>query len=376
MLPCYVMLDLETTGGNTAQDRITEIAAVRVEHGKEVARWSTLVNPGVEIPEFIQSLTGITNAMVREAPSFAEVAPQLMQVLDGAVLVAHNVRFDHGFVQSELGRLGTTLQAKTLCTVRLSRKLYAQHKGHGLDAIAQRHGLVNLARHRAMGDVDVVLAWLAIATHELGLETVQREANALVAGGSVVPEQLETSMTDIPEAPGVYVLWADSAVPLFVGKAANMRMRVLWHFQSATKLAREKRITQAVRRVEWQETAGDIGSALLEAKQIAQLKPTMNRKVSKKAQQQALDALVLPPWPHPGKIGIREHHPINGRSTIHLFDQWCYLGSAQDEGELEELLRSRQTAAFDLHCYQAVGHRLTQAAGSGSKLIAFPSHHD
>ncbi len=105
MLPCFVMLDLETTGGSAVHDRITEIAAVRVENGVEVARWSTLVNPGVSIPPFIQSLTGITDAMVEDAPTFAQVAPRLLELLDGAVFVAHNVRFDHGFVVNELARL-------------------------------------------------------------------------------------------------------------------------------------------------------------------------------------------------------------------------------------------------------------------------------
>ena len=148
MLPCYVVLDLETTGGNASQDRITEIAAVRMEDGQEVARWSTLVHPGVPIPPFIQSLTGITDAMVADAPDFAEVAPELIRILDGAVLVAHNVHFDHGFVQNELARLDMALKTKTLCTVRLSRKLYPQHKGHGLNALLLRHGLHTETRHR------------------------------------------------------------------------------------------------------------------------------------------------------------------------------------------------------------------------------------
>ena len=176
MLPCFVMLDLETTGGNATQDRITEIAAVRIENGVETARWSTLVNPETRIPPFIQSLTGITDAMVEDAPVFSQVAKPLLELLDGAVFVAHNVRFDHGFVVHALARLDIALKVKTLCTVRLSRKLYPQHKGHGLDAILQRHGLHTQARHRAMGDVDVVLKWLDLAQTELGADAVQRAA--------------------------------------------------------------------------------------------------------------------------------------------------------------------------------------------------------
>ena len=154
------MLDLETTGGDAVHDHITEIAAVRVEGGIETARWSTLVNPGMRIPPFIESLTGITDAMVADAPPFAEAVQPLLAILGDAVLVVHNVRFDHGFLHHEMARLDIPLKVQTLCIVRLSRKLYPQHKGHGLDAIMQRHGLRTVARHRAMGDVDVVLQWL------------------------------------------------------------------------------------------------------------------------------------------------------------------------------------------------------------------------
>ena len=180
MLPCYVVLDLETTGGSPQRDRITEIAAVRMQDGQEAARWSTLLNPGTPIPFFIQNLTGISNQMVHDAPTFANVVPRLLEMLDGAVLVAHNAPFDHGFLLGEFARLQTNLRVKTLCTVRLSRALYPQHRSHSLNAIMQRHGLNSSARHRAMGDVDVVLKWLTMATLEHGLEQVRRHASRLV----------------------------------------------------------------------------------------------------------------------------------------------------------------------------------------------------
>src|SRR5450830_1014099 len=201
MLPCYVLLDLETTGGSPLHDRITEIAAVRIEGGLEVDRWSTLVNPGLNISSFIQNLTGISNAMVADAPGFDEVAPRLLEILTGAVLVAHNVRFDHGFLLNEFARLDTPLRVKTVCTVRLSRLLYPQHKSHGLDAIMQRHGLATSARHRAMGDVDVVLDWLRLATQELGAAQVSLHAQTLLQGSAALPPLLETYIGDLPETP-------------------------------------------------------------------------------------------------------------------------------------------------------------------------------
>jgi len=279
MLPCYVLLDLETTGGNPVHDRITEIAAVRIEGGREVDRWSTLVNPGTSISPFIQNLTGITNAMVADAPSFDAVAPRLLAMLQGAVLVAHNVRFDHGFLLNELARMETALRVKTLCTVRLSRLLYPQHKSHGLDAIMQRHGLQTSARHRAMGDVDMVLAWLGIAAQELGAEQISRQAITLLQSSAVLPPQLETPVGDIPESAGVYLFYGEGPLPLYIGKSIKLRSRVMSHFQAAGREAREMRIAQEIRRIEWTETAGELGALLLEARLVKEMQPVYNRQL-------------------------------------------------------------------------------------------------
>lgn len=284
MLPCYVLLDLETTGGNATVDRITEIAAVRVENGKEVARWSTLVNPGVRIPPFIQSLTGISDAMVASAPAFEDVARQLLDFLDGAVLVAHNVRFDHGFIVNELQRLERRLQIKTLCTVRLSRALYPHFKGHGLDAILARHGLHTLARHRAMGDVEVVMAWLDIARAELGNAALEQAARHLLQGSASLPPQLETALHDIPDTPGVYLMYGEGPLPLYIGKSVTIRKRVLSHFQASARVAKEMRLLQEVRRVEWRQTAGELGALLLESRLVKEMQPVLNRRLRSEKQ--------------------------------------------------------------------------------------------
>jgi len=279
MLPDWVFLDLETTGGQPVSDRVTEVALVRMSQEREVARWSTLVNPATPIPRFIQGLTGITDAMVADAPSFATIAPALLDLLEGAVLVAHNVRFDHGFLKNEFARLGIDLRIKTLCTVRLSRALYPQHRSHGLDAIMDRHGLRTQARHRAMGDVEVVLAWLGVAMQELGVERVREAAKALLTGTASLPPQLETSVRDIPDTPGVYLFYGEGPLPLYVGKSVNLRTRVLSHFQADHKASREMRLAQETRRVEWRQTAGELGALLLESRLVKELQPVHNRQL-------------------------------------------------------------------------------------------------
>lgn len=279
MLSRYVLLDLETTGGNPQTSRVTEIAAVRFEQGVEVRRWSSLVNPECRIPAFIESLTGISDAMVEDAPRFERISQELLAILDDAVLVAHNVRFDHSFLLHEFARIGVSLNVRTLCSVRLSRKLYPQHKSHSLDAIMQRHGLTTMLRHRAMGDVELVQAWLAQAMQELGEEVVSGHANKLLGGSAAIPSHLETELRDIPDTPGVYQFFGEGPIPLYIGKSVTMRSRVMSHFQASLSNARELRMAQEIRRVQWQETAGELGALLLEARLVKELQPIFNRQL-------------------------------------------------------------------------------------------------
>ena len=350
MLPCYVLLDLETTGGNPLDCRITEIAAVRVENGLEVARWSTLVNPGTRIPPLIQNLTGISDAMVADAPSFDEIGATLLKLLDGAVLVAHNVRFDHGFLLHEYARMDVVLRVKTLCTVRLSRKLYPQHKGHGLDAIMQRHGLTTLSRHRAMGDVDLMQGFLQVATQELGADAISQQAQILLQGSAALPPHLETNVADIPETAGVYLFYGEdieaaavgkknankssdknaqnrTQIPLYIGKSIKLRSRVMSHFQAASREAREMRIAQEIRRVEWIETAGELGALLLEARLVKELQPLLNRQLRR---ERTLCAWRLDENPNAKNLSlVIKHGRANATHLHHAIDQVLRIAGRQ-----------------------------------------------
>lgn len=155
-----VFLDLETTGVRAAHDRIIEIGLCEVQSGTLLGEWSTLVNPGRPIPPFIRQHTGIDDRMVADAPVFAELAAVLHERLVGKVLVAHNARFDYGFLQHEFARHGLEFTAPLLCTVRLSRRLFPGERRHGLDALIDRHGLGGEARHRALGDARVIREFL------------------------------------------------------------------------------------------------------------------------------------------------------------------------------------------------------------------------
>jgi DNA polymerase-3 subunit epsilon len=170
--PCLAFVDLETTGARTAVDKITEIAILRVEDGREVGRWQSLVQPGRAISSFAVQLTGISNAMVAEAPRFAELADTVTQWLDGCVFVAHNASFDRGFLARAFTNLGQTFDPRVLCTLKLARALYPGHHRHGLDALIERHGLVCSARHRAMGDVEALWQFVQGIEHEFAPDVI------------------------------------------------------------------------------------------------------------------------------------------------------------------------------------------------------------
>lgn len=174
----FAVVDVETTGMRAgASDRITEIAVVVVHGGRREVVFDSLVNPGRPIPPAICAITNITNDMVQHAPTFAEVADQVLAALAGRVFVAHNARFDWGFISAEVRRArDLALDGPKLCTVRLARRLVKGVRSCGLDNLTQYFGFANPARHRAAGDALVtadLLDRLLRLAHEEGARTLQ-----------------------------------------------------------------------------------------------------------------------------------------------------------------------------------------------------------
>jgi DNA polymerase III subunit epsilon len=277
------IVDLETTGAHPLHDRVTEVAVIEVEHGEVKDEWSTLVNPECAIPAAIQALTGITNDMVAGAPTFARLAQDLHERLAGRVLVAHNARFDYGFLRQEFARAGLDFRAKTLCTVKLSRRLYPEHARHNLDSLIERHSLECRARHRALGDAEAVWQFLRAASAEHGDDLVAVAARQAAKQPSL-PPHVDRAMVDaIPEAPGVYLFYGETGNPLYVGKSKSMRSRVLAHFADDLRSSREMQLAREVRRVEFERTAGELGALLREAELVKDLLPVFNRQLRRAA---------------------------------------------------------------------------------------------
>ncbi len=295
-----VFLDLETTGATASHDRITEVGLVEVEHGGVRSEWSTLVNPGRPIPPYIETLTGITNEMVALAPTFAEIAPALKARLDGKLLVAHNARFDYGFLKNEFRRIDVGYRSQLVCTVKLSRKLFPQHRRHNLDSLIERHGVSCTARHRALGDAKVLWELVRKWTDEVGAQALRAAAAAQLARPSLPPAIDQAVLDELPEAPGVYLFFGDNDVPLYVGKSINLRSRVLAHFSGDLRATKDARIVRQIRRLEWKETVGELGALLEETRLVKTLLPLHNRALRRASE---LCAFVWnPAAPHPPRL--------------------------------------------------------------------------
>ncbi len=159
----FAVVDVETTGTRASgRDRITEVAVVVVSGDRREVVLDTLVNPERPIPPVVTAVTRITDDMVRRAPTFADLADQLLSALAGRIFVAHNARFDWGFLCAELRRArALTLEGQRLCTVRLARRLVTEVRSCGLDNLSVYFGIENLARHRAGGDAAATATLLA-----------------------------------------------------------------------------------------------------------------------------------------------------------------------------------------------------------------------
>ncbi|MGO4333102.1 exonuclease domain-containing protein [Cupriavidus sp. 2TAF22] len=286
-----VFVDLETTGADATRDRITEIGVVEV--GPDgIVEWDTLVEPGVGIPSFIQQLTGITEAMVHGQPRFESLAEDLAERLQGKLFVAHNARFDYGFLKNEFRRAGITFRADVLCTLRLSRSLFPSMTRHGLDALIARFGLEPKGRHRALADAELLWQFWQKIHGLYSVDLVESAVRSLVKRASLPSGLEETALDDVPDSPGVYLFYGDQDLPLYIGKSIHLRQRIGAHFSGDHSAALEMRLARAVRRVEWRETGDETGALLLEAQLIKRMQPLHNRMLRRNA---ALYAWELPP---------------------------------------------------------------------------------
>ncbi|AIZ63915.1 DNA polymerase III subunit epsilon [Hymenobacter sp. DG25B] len=308
----YAIIDLETTGGQPAQDRITEIAIFIHDGEKVVDQFDTLLNPGRPIPFFISQLTGITDDMVRDAPKFHEVARKVVEMTEGCVFVAHNVRFDYSFMKKEFADLGFNYSRKTLCTVRLSRSLIPGQPSYSLGKLCQNIGIPLNGRHRAAGDA----AATAILFDRLLKITQQEEAltnpaispaDTLAALDVTAPagnrpatkqpsprkvkavqDAIKTALlppnitpqkvASLPQEAGVYYFHNEQGEVIYVGKSINIYKRIQQHFAVDYKSRKSIEFKNSISDITWELTGSELVALLYESHEIKRMKPLYNRQ--------------------------------------------------------------------------------------------------
>ena len=276
----YAIVDIETTGGQATREKITEIAIVLHDGEKIVDSFETLLNPERSIPYFITQVTGINDEMVANAPRFFEIAKQVVKMTEGAVFVAHNVRFDYSFIQEEFRRLGFTFVRQQLCTVKLSRKAFPGLPSYALGNLIKHFNIQVNARHRAMADV---MATVDVFERILSKEENKEQATILINKGikeNRLPNDVPMEMLHkLPESCGVYYLHDKNGEVIYVGKSINIQKRIFEHFNDKT--SKGDKLQQSVFDVSFEPTGSALIALLLENHEIKRIKPIINKALRK-----------------------------------------------------------------------------------------------
>lgn len=282
----FVVVDLETTGGRATGDRpdaITEIGAVKVCGGEVLGELATLVDPGREIPPQIVALTGITTAMVYDAPRIESVLPAFFEFARGAVLVAHNAGFDIGFLRAASERAQLTWpRPPVLCTVRLARRVLGREEAPSvrLAELARLFGTSTTPTHRALDDARATVDVLHALIGRVGNQGIHTYSDLRAYLPDVTPAQRRnrTLAAALPHTPGVYLFRGPGGEVLYVGTAVDLRRRVGQYFTGADPRARIKEMASLATAVDHVECAHDLEAGVRELRLLAAHAPPYNRR--------------------------------------------------------------------------------------------------
>jgi len=277
----YAIVDIETTGGNAGSGSITEIAII-ISDGKSILdSYTTLVNPLQPIPLFIEKLTGISDEMVSNAPTFSAIAKEVHELLQDKIFVAHNVNFDYSFIAHQLNQQGYRFNARKLCTVRLSRKVFEDLPSYSLGNLCRSLDIQVKNRHRAMGD--------AAATTELFHRIVEADRGLLIksmlkkgSGDGYLPIHLSSNdLEQMPDKPGIYYFHDAKGKIIYVGKAKRLRKRVISHFSNNDVSKRKQDLMRMVHKISFKECGNELMMSVMESIEIKRIWPLFNRSQKK-----------------------------------------------------------------------------------------------
>lgn len=280
----YAIVDIETTGGYAAAHGITEIAVYVHDGERIVQHFETLINPNQSIPKYIQSLTGINDEMVADAPQFDEVAETLYDLLNNNIFIAHSVNFDYSFVKHHLKAAGFELTAKKLCTVRLSKKVFPGLPSYSLGNLCRSLRLPIENRHRAGGDAKATVKLFEFCLANNGLLHINQMLKKTSAEQWLPMQLKKEDIQALPQCPGVYYFLDAKDKIVYVGKAVNLRKRVSSHFTHNDPDRKRQNFLRHIAKIKFKECATELEAIVLESAEIRRLWPKYN--VSQKQPQQ------------------------------------------------------------------------------------------
>ena len=272
----FAVVDVETTGGGMTGNRLTEICVVLLRGSEIIEKYSTLIDPEINIPVYITALTGIDNNLVADAPKFHEVAKNIEELTRGAIFVAHNVNFDYNVLHNEFKEFGFEFTRKKLCTVQLSRKLIPGLSSYSLGRLCDSINIPIIDRHRAEGDTDAtVILFQRLLSLDTGWEVIRSFLHAHSKEATLPPHISSEQIRELPETPGIYLFKDKQHKVIYAGKAINIRKRVLSHFYD--KMTKEYQLGQETYYIDHETTGNELMALLLEAEHIRKHYPKYNR---------------------------------------------------------------------------------------------------
>lgn len=286
----FSVLDVETTGLSARNNRVIEIGIVKVKNLKIVDRYSTLINPGCDIPYFITQFTGISNSDVAYSPNFYDTAEEIEEFIGNSIISGHNLSFDEGFLRYEFIRNGfEPLSNLNVCTLKLSRKVFPSLKSKSLASVSEHLGIINRDSHRALSDAEatakILIKLIKKLSRENGVKTLQQLLefeSSMVASNQVIklPKDIHESIYSLPESPGVYYFLNKKNEIIYIGKAKSLKDRVRSYF-SPTTISKQKKIVKQAAKIKTEITNSELTALLLEAESIKLINPRHNRQLKK-----------------------------------------------------------------------------------------------
>ena len=274
----YTIIDVETSGKS---NKITEISVFKYDGTQVIDEFTSLVNPEVYIPDYITSLTGIDNATVADAPTFAEVANDILAITEGTTFVAHNVNFDYNVIRNEFKALGIDFNRKKLCTVRLSRKLLPGHKSYSLGKLCKSLDITIVDRHRARGDAEATVILFEILLNQEAADKVFSDFLKKSSKEATLPSHLPTAVFNkLPNSAGIYYFKNKKGEIIYIGKAKDIKKRVLSHFYS--KAQKSLDLCRNTANIDFELSGSELIALLMEDAAIKQHYPEYN-VISKRA---------------------------------------------------------------------------------------------